>query len=627
MAGRFRKQLIYLLSRAVEHAGEPETDYELVRRFVDTRDPSAFELLVRRHGAMVFGVCLRTTRDVHKAEDAFQATFLVFAQKAGSIRNNNVAGWLYRIARRAANRIRRKSSSREIELTVDVPAASSPAAVEIQELSVVLDEEVARLPERIRLPVLLCYLGDHSTEEASRLLGCPSGTIKSRLATARTRLAARLTRRGITLPAVGIGVNLLDPAAIATAARVTPAAVRLALLFTAGRAAEAGSAATASTLLAQQVVRSMATAKIVGIAGVIVLLAGVGTGTSVWLGTNPTGPLAAQIVAADPPAKQSPPAPTSTPKTVEATKQRRLVLEHAAKIIDRQIADKQKQVESLGDSRAKNNQPGVPTVDVKALEIELAKVDATVLGLEKQIETDKDQIAKSKDLLDHPEKIQPSERRQPTSKGTRSRGFGPSNIGNPELLSVSDPLYAFLTKSHDYEDAYADYRQAVNHHDSKSRNRRSPASGGTELWEKEMKDLKEKMEAAETRLKALRAKLLPQAEKDYREARLVSLSQSIDTATKRMETAESNLADLAKQRLKWVHRIWQTKQSKTEVQAAEEELQILNDIQRMIRRQQILLDAGLEGAIQPKSDADPRLEDVLRELAEMRKEIGELKKK
>jgi RNA polymerase sigma factor (sigma-70 family) len=207
---RIRGLLERLLgSRRNEIASEGATDSELLRHFAVVGDQEAFELLVWRHGVMVLGLCQRLIHDEHLAEDAFQAVFLVLAKKAWAIHSRNVAGWLYRVARRVAARAERsRGQMRELPI---VAAEQTANPVERDEISHLLDIEIARLPERLRQPVLMCCLGGRSTEEAARELGCPRGTILSRLSAARKRLAECLIRRGVTLPAVlpvvGLGLN------------------------------------------------------------------------------------------------------------------------------------------------------------------------------------------------------------------------------------------------------------------------------------------------------------------------------------------------------------------------------------------------------------------------------------
>jgi RNA polymerase sigma factor (sigma-70 family) len=197
---------------------EVVSDAELLQRFMATRDEAAFELLVWRHGTMVLGVCRRAIRDVQLAEDAFQAVFIVLARKAGSIRGGNVAGWLFRVARRVATRaIRRRPMA---ELPADLPSKPQSSRAEHQELTEILDAEVARLPNRLRRVVILCYLGGQTADDAARELGCPRGTVLSRLAAARKRLAVSLNRRGVIL-STAIVVLGVEPASRLISATIT----------------------------------------------------------------------------------------------------------------------------------------------------------------------------------------------------------------------------------------------------------------------------------------------------------------------------------------------------------------------------------------------------------------------
>ena len=178
------------------YPGDAVTDAELLRRYAEGRDPAAFELLVWRHGPLVLGTCRRVARHEADAEDAFQATFLVLARKAGGVRQS-LPGFLHRTARRAA--LRAVSRRRVATLTADVPSTPrlGPDADELA----LLDAAIDGLGERHRRVVVLCYLQGHTADAAATILGVPRGTVLSRLSTARGRLAKTLTRRGVTLPA------------------------------------------------------------------------------------------------------------------------------------------------------------------------------------------------------------------------------------------------------------------------------------------------------------------------------------------------------------------------------------------------------------------------------------------
>jgi RNA polymerase sigma factor (sigma-70 family) len=185
------------------------TDGELLQRFVASRDESAFELLVWRHGPLVMNVCRRVLSDNHDAEDAFQATFVILARKAGTIgRGESLGAWLYKVASRVALRaraLRARRRGRERALEDDQPIAEAGSAPEDgvawKELAPLLDAEVNRLPEKYRKVFVLCYLEGKTNEAAARQLGCPKGTVLSRLARARDRLRQRLEMRGVALAA------------------------------------------------------------------------------------------------------------------------------------------------------------------------------------------------------------------------------------------------------------------------------------------------------------------------------------------------------------------------------------------------------------------------------------------
>ena len=184
------------------------SDRELLRRFVARADDRAFAALMARHGPMVLGVCRRHLDDGHAAEDAFQATWLVLVRRAGSLRDADRLGpWLHGVARRVALRARRVVARRRaverLGLDHDPPAVPEPDDDRAARQSA-LDEEVARMPERLRSPLVLCYLEGLTHEEAAHRLGCPLGTVRSRIARSRVLLRDRLARRGLMAPEVGL---------------------------------------------------------------------------------------------------------------------------------------------------------------------------------------------------------------------------------------------------------------------------------------------------------------------------------------------------------------------------------------------------------------------------------------
>ena len=180
------------------------SDGELLERFAARGDGEAFAAIVARHGAMVLSVCRSTLglRDASDAEDAFQATFLVLVRRAGSFPlHGSLAGWLYRVARRVARQARIEASRRR---TRERAAAGSredgrPQDPDLGELCRLVHQELAHLPERYRIPILLCDLHGLTRDQAAEAIGCPPGTVAGRLARAREQLRDRLARRGVDL--------------------------------------------------------------------------------------------------------------------------------------------------------------------------------------------------------------------------------------------------------------------------------------------------------------------------------------------------------------------------------------------------------------------------------------------
>lgn len=319
-------ELLTTLLRRRTLDGDPLSDAVLLDRFTRTRDQVAFELLVWRHGPLVLASCRRMLRNDHTAEDAFQATFLVLARKAGSVRGA-VAGWLHRVALRVCLRMKRRLPP----VSLDTEPAASPDAdpVESAERSAILDEEVARLPEFLRVPVIVCYLQGHTTEHAAAILGIPRGTVLSRLATARGRLAARLVRRGVG-PAVAVLAAMSIPELSADAGRVV---AETAIGFTLGKTPH-----TVPTQLALEVLAMTNRTAVVMAAGVLVLVAGLGTGIGFVAaqGQRPT-----PTTPTDTPAhKLDKPTPVPTPANEKDTIARKERLMKLLDQVETQIATK-----------------------------------------------------------------------------------------------------------------------------------------------------------------------------------------------------------------------------------------------------------------------------------------------
>jgi RNA polymerase sigma factor (sigma-70 family) len=280
------------------------SDAELLERFATRREEAAFEALLERHGPMVLGVCRRVLRHPHDAEDAFQATFLVLARKAGSVRRRgSVGGWLYEVAYHAALKARAEAVRRHEHEGQARNMTTSDPETELawRELRLVLDEELGRLPRKYRLPLVLCYLDGKSNREVARELGWPAGSMARRLARARELLRDRLTRRGVALSgALFIGL-LAERASAAVPAALTAPTVRAGLLFAAGHAA-AGAVRAPALTLAEAVLHTMrlARAKLLTAVFMAVTVLGTGAGLFALAGAGP--PRAVDGKDGDPPA-------------------------------------------------------------------------------------------------------------------------------------------------------------------------------------------------------------------------------------------------------------------------------------------------------------------------------------
>jgi RNA polymerase sigma factor (sigma-70 family) len=289
------------------------TDGQLLESFIADKSEAAFHALLRRHGPMVMGVCRRLLRNHHDAEDAFQATFLVLARKASAVKPRHmVSRWLHGVAfntalkaRAAAAKLRAKEKQ--------VSAMPEPQAVRQDlwiDLKAVLDQELSRLPDNFRVPIVLCDLEGKSIKEATRQLGWPQGTLAGRLARGRQMLAKRLTGRGVLLPGGSLAAVLAENAASACVpSSLAIATVKAAALLGAERAVAMGTVSVNVAYLTEGVVKSMVLAKFKAIAAVLALVSVIGLlgGQGIY-----------QALAAQPQGAQSPSSPErATAKTPE----------------------------------------------------------------------------------------------------------------------------------------------------------------------------------------------------------------------------------------------------------------------------------------------------------------------
>jgi RNA polymerase sigma factor (sigma-70 family) len=278
------------------------SDGQLLDRYVKGHDAVAFAALVRRHGQLVLGVSRRVLHRVHDAEDVFQATFLILARKAGSIRRHEAVGsWLYQTAWRLAHKLRRREEQQRTlqQLAASLPQADPLAEVSWREVRAVLDEELARLPDKNRGPLLLCCFEGLTLEEAARRLGWPVRTLQARLANARKLLRGRLARRGLPVGSAMAATLLAGDGALAhVPAPVAVATCQAAVLSAAGDT-WAGTISNSAGALAKGAMKDMVIASILKTAAVAVLCAGlIGGGIGYFIGRAvPTAEENAPVVA------------------------------------------------------------------------------------------------------------------------------------------------------------------------------------------------------------------------------------------------------------------------------------------------------------------------------------------
>jgi RNA polymerase sigma-70 factor (ECF subfamily) len=278
------------------------TDGDLLGRYLAQRDEAAFEALVQRHGPMVFGVCRRVLRSEADVEDAFQAVFLVLVRKAASIRPRSAVGnWLYGVAHTTALKARAMNARRSVkerEAAQRRQPTEGPGAGE--RLNELLDQELRTLPDKYRTAIVLCELEGKSIKDAARRLGCPPGTVGTRLARGRRLLSRRLARRGVVV-AGGAAATLVagNAASAAVPASLLNSTIRAAILFAAGRGA-AGVAGAKAAALTEGVLKTMLLTKLKIAAFVLASLVAVSIGTAGFAASRPGKDAASK---ANPPAQ------------------------------------------------------------------------------------------------------------------------------------------------------------------------------------------------------------------------------------------------------------------------------------------------------------------------------------
>jgi RNA polymerase sigma factor (sigma-70 family) len=256
----------YLRRGLLLRDGAGLTDGQLLTDYLSRGDDAALAALVRRHGPMVWGVCRRVLSDYHDAEDAFQATFLVFVRKAASIASRElVANWLYGVAHQTALKARATAARRKgrERLVTEMP---EPAVAEQdlwRDLQPLLDEELSRLPDKYRSVIVLCDLEGKTRKEVARQLGCPEGTVGGWLARARVVLAKRLAQRGVVLSGGALAAALWQSVASAgVPTQLVSSTIKAASLLGAGQAAATGVISVKLAALTEGVLKTMPLTKL-----------------------------------------------------------------------------------------------------------------------------------------------------------------------------------------------------------------------------------------------------------------------------------------------------------------------------------------------------------------------------
>jgi RNA polymerase sigma factor (sigma-70 family) len=269
------------------------TDKELLEQSRSPDRPSrelAFTALIERHGPMVLRTCRSILHDQHAAEDAFQATFVVLLRKARSLwARESLGPWLHQVATRVASGMRSGvARQRRLERRTAKPGEFSESGAGLDDFAPAIHQELDRLPQRYRAPILLCCLEGLTREQAASRLGWPMGTLQSRLARGRERLKGRLTKRGIA-PGAAVATALLSQQGVRAAVPgfLVESTVQTAVEFLTLPTAVAGATSIAVTKLAEGVLKTMFIHKLKTLAGALLAAGLVSTGVGVWAGQRP----------------------------------------------------------------------------------------------------------------------------------------------------------------------------------------------------------------------------------------------------------------------------------------------------------------------------------------------------
>jgi RNA polymerase sigma factor (sigma-70 family) len=383
---RLNRVVRSVLRAALRSEPAPIPDGRLLETFVTGQDEAAFEMLVKRHGPMVLGVCRRVLGNVHDAEDAFQAVFLVLARKAATVVPRELVGnWLYGVAYRTALHARDRLGrhrARERQV-IDMPQPTVVPEVDLSELLAALDEELARLPEKYRVPIVLCDLEGRSRREVADRLKIPEGTLSSRLAKGRELLAGRLARHGLVLSAALLTTALAAQSASALPAGLLSSTARAAALTAAGQSATAIVSADVIAL-SEGVLKTMFLDKLKVITLLVlgVLMGGLGAGI-IGIPGRDAGPVVHAAAPDHPVQVQTRPAP------VEEPLDGKLLLDEQVQKELRLGPNQVGRVQTLNREVNEKNRPNVD--EIVSIEKQIAELQQRIATLEKGIERDRKQ--------------------------------------------------------------------------------------------------------------------------------------------------------------------------------------------------------------------------------------------
>ncbi len=538
---------------------DPASDAALLLRYAEECDSAAFECLLWRHGGLVLGTCERMLRDRHLAEDAYQATFLILGRKAGTVRGL-LPAWLHQVARRVCLRIRKRWPER---LNADVAEIEHRPALEHRETAAILDAEIAKLPEKHRRVVVLCYLQNRTAEEAGRELGIPRGTVLSRLDAARRKLQVALTHRGIA-PLAILTIPLIHAPPSAALVQMTQEAV--------GSFAS-GFLSTPITELAHEVLHMTTRKWIAGSAVGMIALAFASTGVGLF---QSDGPATAQAMAQAPAGKPDKPAAPDNAKQEKIKEQLSQL-----RALDSTEEQLRQRIDTLNAKISKEQAGKDAEVSPRALMQAIDKIDQSLLDEEVKLRDDQNQFDYFRGLRredkEYPLKSigdieVPNETRQTSFR---------NQVGN----RIDTPISVILATIPEY----TAHLKTLNTIRTKGREGGGEAAT-KKLLEEQIADF-EKNTKAEVQKKVIAARRVNYH--DY-------LSQQMEIHKQIIENHEAFPKTVAKRRAELVDRLRKASGVSEEQKLHEDELQVLREFRKAVLKQKLTLKLEMDGVKLPE---------------------------